>query len=62
MHTRVGRPAFFKCFEWNEGQEGKEGTLDKLFDVPTAMSVLRENVRNAKDEDDETKDLSDDKK
>ena len=44
---RWGRPAFFKCFDWDENTK----IIDKMFDIPTAMSVLRENVRNKKNDD-----------
>ena len=37
------RPGFFKCLEV---QEGRDVTVDMLYDVPTALSVLRENVRD----------------
>ena len=39
------RPAFFRAFQYLEQDE----LLDGLFDIPTAMSVLRENVKDAKD-------------
>lgn len=46
-NKKWSRPAFFSCFDWDESTS----TLDKLFDIPTAMSVLRENVRDKKNED-----------
>ena len=40
-----GRPAFFKSFVAEENPNDKV-TIDQMFDMPTAMSVLRENVRD----------------
>lgn len=45
------RPSFLTCFTKNDKDANGKVPLNGFFDIPTAMSVLRENVRHEDDWD-----------